>query len=310
MGNEKNGFLQISFPWLFALIVGAIILFLAIYASTKIVNTGQTGLDAETAKKIGVLLNPLETGFETGKTTSIELPTETRIYNRCNNDGNFGRQIIKLSQKSFNKWSDTGIDVGFSNKYIFSEDYVEGKSFLIFSKPFSFPFKVSDLIYMTSKDKSYCFSDAPDSIEREISNLNQGNLIVGNCSSSSIKVCFNSGEDCNIDVNYENGILRKNGETFNFYGDALMYAAIFSDKDVYECQLKRVMQRGEQLSLIYEEKSQFVSRNGCSSNSNQDLLELRNLESGFSSSDNLNSQIINLAENVGAKNEVSECKLW
>ena len=115
---NKKGFLQISFPWLFAIIVGAVILFLAIYASTTIIKTEKTTLDATSAKEIGVLLNPLETGFETGKTTSITFPTQTRIYNRCNNDGYFGRQIIKVSQLSLGSWSDSGIDVGFSNKNI------------------------------------------------------------------------------------------------------------------------------------------------------------------------------------------------
>lgn len=310
MKDKKRGFLQISFPWLFALIVGAIILFLAIYASTKIANTEQTSLDAATAKKIGVLLNPLETGFETGKTTTIELPSETRIYNRCNNEGNFGRQIIKLSQKSFNKWSDTGVDVGFSNKYIFSEDFEEGKKFLLFSKPFNFPFKVSDLIYLTSEDKSYCFIDAPENIQKEISNFNQDNLRVDNCASDSIKVCFSGGDNCSVNVNYQIGSVIKNGNTFNVYGDALMYAAIFSGKDVYECQVKRIMQRGEKLSLIYEEKAQFVSQNSCNSNIDQELLELRNLESGFSSTENLNIQLISLVQNIESKNDVSECKLW
>ena len=151
--RNKKAFLQISFAWLFAIIIGGFILFLAIYASTKIIKTEQTALDAGTAKEIGVLLNPLETGFETGKKNSFILPAETRIYNRCNNNGVFGRQIIKISQKSFDKWTDTNVNVGFSNKYIFSENFVEGKKFFLFSKPFKFPFKVTDLIYLTSSKK-------------------------------------------------------------------------------------------------------------------------------------------------------------
>ncbi len=84
--------------------------------------------------------------MEIQKATSLILPSETRIYNKCNTDGEFGRQIIKISQKSFDKWTETDVDVGFSNKYIFSENYVEGKKFYIFSKPLDFPFKISDLI--------------------------------------------------------------------------------------------------------------------------------------------------------------------
>lgn len=306
---KKRGFLQISFAWLFAIIVGGFILFLAIYASTKIIKTEQTSLDAGTAKEIGVLLNPLETGFETGKKNSITLPAETRIYNRCNNDGVFGRQIIKISQKSFDRWTDTNVNVGFSNKYIFSENFVEGKKFFLFSKPFEFPFKVTDLIYLISSDKKYCFVDAPDKIKDEILDLNQENLFTKNCPENSVKVCFDS-KNCDISVNYGGRYIDKNNETMYFYGDALMYAAIFSEKEIYECQLKRVMQRGEQLALLYKDKAEFVSRVECNSNLNSDLLELGNLENSLGGSENLNNYIINLMDNMNQKNNLAECKLW
>ncbi len=307
--NQTKGFLQISFAWLFAIIVGGFILFLAIYASTKIINTEQTSLDAGTAKEIGVLLNPLETGFETGKKNSITLPAETRIYNRCNNNGVFGRQIIKISQKSFDKWTDTNVNVGFSNKYIFSENFVEGKKFFLFSKPFKFPFKVTDLIYLISSDKNYCFVNAPDEIKSELSDLNQENLFTKNCPAKSVKVCFDS-KDCNVSVNYGGGYVEKGNETMYFYSDALMYAAIFSEKEIYECQLKRVMQRGEQLTSLYKDKAEFISREGCNSNLDSDLLELGNLENSLSGSENLNNYMINLANNLKKENDLAECKLW
>ncbi len=218
--KNKRGYLQISFAWLFAIIIGGTILFLAIFLSTKLIRTEQTSISAQTGKEIGVLLNPLETSFEVWKTTSLSLPTETRIYNKCNDNGIFGRQIIQISQKSFNKWTETDIDVGFSNKYIFSEEYVEGKNFYIFSKPFKFPFKVSDLIYMTSSSEKYCFIDAPEDIEEEISILNQGNLLVEDCeNSNSIKVCFDE-DNCDINVASYSQYVEKDGERLYFEGDA------------------------------------------------------------------------------------------
>ena len=307
---RKRGFLQISFAWLFALIVGAFILFLAIYASTSIVQTEQTSTDAKTAKEIGILLNPLETGFETGKTNSIILPTETRIFNRCNNEGFFGRQIIKVSQKTFGEWTDTNVNVGFSNKYIFSENFVEGKKFFLFSKPFEFPFKVTDLIYLTSAEKKYCFLSPPEQIEDEISSLNQENLLLKNCPENSIRVCFNSNSNCDIIVNYGSRYVDKNNERMYFHTDALMYSAIFSEKEIYECQLKRVMQRAQQLDLLYIDKAEFISREECNTNLNQDLLELSNLENSFRSSENFNNYIINLADKIKTRNKIAECKLW
>ncbi|MCK5150126.1 hypothetical protein KAJ87_04335 [Candidatus Pacearchaeota archaeon] len=311
---RKRGYLQISFAWLFAIIVGAVILFFAIFLSTKLINTEQTTLDAKTGKQIGILLNPLETSFESVKTTSFTVPAETRIYNKCKTEGNFGSQIIQISQKSFNKWTETDIDVSFYNKYIFSEEYVEGKKFYVFSKPFKFPFKVADLIYITSSLKDYCFIKPPEEIEEEILNLNQKNLLVDNCSEGSVKVCFGFG-DCEINVYSD--YIKKNEETISFEGDALMYAAIFSDKEVYECQLKRLLKRTEHLALLYRNKAKFISPRGCYSDLNSDLLGLNNAAKSLSESDedisgsgDLN-YVGSLVELIKDKNEANKgCKLW
>jgi len=304
---NKKGFLQISFAWLFAILVGAVILFLAIYLSTKLIRTEQTSIGAQTGKEIGILLNPLETSFETGKTTSLTLPVETRIYNKCNNNGIFGNQIIQISQKSFNKWTETDIDIAFSNKYIFSEKYVEGKKFYVFSKPFEFPFKVADLIYITSSLKKYCFVNPPEDIEEELLDLEQQNLLIEDCSDSkNVMVCFGDS-NCNINVNYYAKYVEKNNKKMYFEGDTLMYAAIFSDSDVYECQLKRLMQRVENLALLYKDKAIFIAETGCHSNLN--LMELVNIAGGFSSSEEL-YEMNRLVEDIKEKNELAECALW
>ena len=305
---NNRGYLQISFGWLFAIIVGIFILFLAIYASTKFIKTEETTLDAKAGKEIGILLNPLETGFgTTAKATFFTMPVETRIYNKCNNYGNFGKQIIQISQKSFNKWTETNIDVGFENKYIFSKKEIEGKKFYIFSKPFEFPFKVSDLIYIIPSTEKYCFIDPPEEIEDEIDSLNQENLLLEeDCSEDNIKICFNSG-NCDINVWENAGFIEKEGKKIYFEGDALMYAGIFADPEIYEYQLKRLMQRTESLALLYRNKAIFVSRIGC--NSNLNLLELSNSVKNLDTSSNLVS-IISLVKNIKKENDLASCKLW
>ncbi len=309
---RKRGFLGIPFAWLFAIIVGSVILFLAIFAVTRISDTQQVSLDAQTSKQIGVLLNPLETGFETAKTTSISLPSETRIFNRCNNNGYFGRQIIKVSQKTFNKWSEPSIDVGFSNKYIFSEGFVEGKRFYLFSKPFNFPFKVADTIYLTSFEKSYCFQGAPTEVIEGIENLNQNNLFFDNCPPNSVEVCSSSSCDIEVNLISSNPYVQKENEKMYFgNNDALMYAAIFSDPQIYECQLKRLMQRGNQLSQLYIEKANIVSREGCFSNANTQLSNLASEENNFKSKNSINlNYVAGLSDAVESANEVANCKLW
>ena len=305
--KNKKGYLQISFAWIFAIIAGVFILFLAIFAVTKFTRTEQTITETIIGKEIGVLLNPLETGFEEGKTTPIILPVETRIRNECNNNGYFGRQIIQLSQKSFDKWAEEGERIGFSNRYIFSDSIVEGKNFYIFLKPFDFPFKVADLIYLTSSEKTYCFLDPPERIEEELSNLDQKNIFLEECPSNSIKVCFEGGSDCDIDVNQNIKSVEKRGEIMYFEEDALMYAAIFADREIYECQLERLMQRTEQLASIYDDKASFISDRGCPLEVN--LFALRTAVSGFSDSASLVT-IKNIVKDLEEKNDFATCKLW
>ncbi len=305
---NKKAALQISFQWLFALIVGAFILFIAIYAATKVIQTDQTSASAEASKELGILLNPLETGFESGKTNLLSVQVETRIYNTCDNFGEFGQQTIQAAQKTFNKWTETPIDARFQNKYIFSEKPVEGKNFYVFSKPFEFPFKITDLIYLTSAKENYCFVEPPVEIEEELRDLKQGNLFVEDCPENSIRVCFNNG-NCEIDVDYFSGYVEKNNELVYFETPALMYAAVFSDKYVYKCQVKRIMQRLENLALLYKDKSGFIAQQGCVAEMDPDLIALSNLANSFEDTGDL-SQMTNIVNALENKNDFAECRLW
>ncbi|MFH1787683.1 MAG: hypothetical protein ABH811_02750 [archaeon] len=304
---NSKAYLQISFAWLFAIIVGAVILFLAIFFVTKLIKTEQTISDAKTGKEIGFLLNPLEIGFESAKSITINFPTETRIYNKCRTNGNFGRQLVQVSQKNFEKWTETDIDVGFSNKYIFSEEYTEGKDFYIFSKSFDFSFKITDIVYLTSQLQEYCFLDAPEKIQEELMFLNQKNLLIENCSDKSTRVCFRGGGNCDIRVEYGKKRILKNSEFVYFEGDALMYAGIFSDFDIYECQVKRLMQRTDNLAQLYHEKALFLSNKGCESN--LDLVSLSNLANKLEDSSDL-SLIKEFVEEIDYKNSIGDCRLW
>ncbi len=309
--KNKKAFIQFSFPWLFALIVGAFILFLTIYGVTKLIKTQETVQSAKTSKEIGILLNPLETGFEEAKTNILGFPVKTRIYSKCNPEGIFGRQLIQVSQLSFNKWTETDIDVGFSNKYIFSSNPSEGKSFLVFTKPFYFPFKVADLTYIISFDEIYCFINAPEDVEEEINNLNQNNLLT-NCSEEFIqeknakKVCFGSSKGCEIKVDYERGIVEKKQGKVYFSDNSLMYAGIFSNPEVYECQIKRLMKRAASLADLYLNKIETI---GCGDSVKPELSLLTDLSNNLESSRDLNSLDL-IADEINEKNQKSTCRLW
>ena len=303
--KNKKGF-QVSFTWIFAIIAGIFILFLAIYGVTKIIDTSGDIESAKTGKEIGVLLNPLETSFGSERTVLLTMPVETRIHNKYSRYGTFGAQIIQISQKNLGKWSQTEIDVSFQNKYIFSNGVVEGKNFFIFSKPFNFPFKVADVIYLTSSKQNYCFVDAPDRIEEELDALKQKNLFVEDCPTESIEICFES-QECDINVDVYGGEVEKMGETMYFETDALMYAAIFSDKNIYDNQIERLMWRTNELLSLYNTKSALLSTQGCSQDVN--LFVFKNVINNVQSPEDL-MLAANAADDLERENEGTTCRLW
>jgi len=95
-----------------------------------------------------------------------------------------------------------------------------------------------------------------------------------------------------------------------YEGDALMYAAIFSDKEEYECQVKRLMNRAKKLFEIYQDKADFVlQKTECNSEIDMELIQMISLLNGYHSSQDV--EVINiLAQNIQYKNENAECRLW
>ena len=308
--NDRRG-IQLSFAWIFAIVAGAFIIFLAVYGVTKVIDTGGQSNSAQTGKEIGVLLNPLETGFGESTTTLLSVSVDTQIQNRCSDLGKFGVQTISVSQKNFGKWSPTNLGSSFENKYLFSENNIEGTDFFLFSKSFNFPFKVADLVYITSSKDNYCFIDSPSEIVEELNDLNQDNIFTANCPSGSINVCFDSLDDslqeCDVQVRRGRKEVGKDGTLVYFETDALMYAAIFSDADIYECQVQRLMKRTGELLSIYDGKDRIISEQGC--NSDFDLLSLRSAITDVKSSEEIFT-VVGEVNNLDRDNDRARCQLW
>ncbi len=304
-----------SFAWLFAIIAGAIIIVFAILAATKVINLGQYSTSAQSQAQLGVLLNPLQTSFESSSVTALSTPSETRIYNTCSTNGVFGEQTIGIAEKSVGKWPEfPPSGTSFESKYIFSGNITEGKQFLLFSKAFEFPFKVADLIYLTSASTNYCFINTPPDAEQELSKLNEQNIYLktdqSQCPKGSVNVCFDSSAPCDVNVDTAYDRVQKEGlAPVYYYGNALMYAAIFSDPAVYECQLSRLMKRDLQLSQIYSDKSVQIAKEGCTSGTGQDLISFGNALNGFSGSESLNG-LVTQQDQINTENSYSTCQLW
>lgn len=274
----KRGY-EFSFVWIFTLIVGAVIIFLAIYAAFQLAESSQSGRNAASAKKIGILLTPFETNLESGKSGPIGVREETTIFNDCSLPSSanpFGSQKISVSVKSdlANQATSPGVQSTFHNKYLFSKNETLGeKEFSTLSKPLNYPFKIADVVMVWSDQEHYCFVGANSDIKDEINDLSLKIQIVDNkdeCTDTAgTTVCF-TGNKCDINVKEGLKTVEKEGEVL-YYDDsfgtdknALLFAAIFSNPDEYRCQIRRLAAKAENLAELYLTKSiNLGSPGGC-----------------------------------------------
>lgn len=308
---------QIDFVWIFALLVGGVILFLAIFGALRTGDTYRYQSDTEVAKSISVITDPLSAGFAEGSYGKIVFRQQARINNICL-DGGFGKNDISVSTRSNvgEPWNMAGGATSIYNKYIFSKEQISGLDFYVFSKPFNFPYEVSDLIFITSDN--YCFFNTPEEIANEIKGMRINNIQIENCTlPSPINVCFGSGRECDIVVYgscsskcnsvYDEGVVSKSNEDMRYVGN-LMYAAIFSDKEIYDCNVERLMHRTSKIAEEFVAKANLMDARNCNTNLRGDLIMWAGLTADASSEDLIGLRT--MGNNLDDKNERELCGVW
>lgn len=316
--KNKKGF-EMAFSWIFAIIAGSVILFLALYGTNRIIDVAKYTESTENAKAIDIILDPLETGIASAIGDVISFRAETRTYYECyppTERYRFGRHTIAFSEKSGIKeeWAIPGGEITVQNKFIFSNKLEQGEKLYVFSKPFYTGFKVTDLTMLTS-DK-YCFVATPNILKEELEQLNLANINLtdglDDCPDRSISVCFGGFEECDSyvysDDEYKTGYVVKEGVIMNYFG-SLIYAAIFAEPDVYECNIKRIGSKISALSGVYYDKAQIVKIKDC-----QTLIEPQ-LDSLASFAENLESsadlfKVYDIIEVMEDKNKRADCKIY
>jgi hypothetical protein len=316
--KNKKG-IEMTFAWMFSIIAGAVILFLAIYAASRLIKTAKYEVSTVTAKELSIIFEPMETGIASGKSIKASLSEETRIFNDCYDDGIFGEQRISLAVKKGKQWSKPGAEIPINNKYIFSNATTDGKKIYIFGMPFEFPFKVADIIILTTR--GYCFVNSPDAIQDELGNLNLDNMKfeVSNCTKDDIRVCFGSsfgtGGKCDITVygtcsvdcesDFDEGYVMKEKKNIYFSG-RLIYPAIFSSPELYECNLKRLAKKAMQLALLYKDEANWLSTK-CGTVSSA---ELANFGQQLNALKDSKSLMVLSSQAKSLDNQMAECELW
>jgi len=308
---NKKGF-EMSFAWIFAIIVGAFILFLAVLMITKVSDNQNYSNDLKGAKEITVLADNFELGYETSSISTIEMPTNSRLYLNCNARGVFGEQELILRSELYDQWSETGNGIKSENKYFFLEEPLESRGLVAFSRVFEFPFKVATLSYFLPVDKEYCFIDPPREVKEELEKNNLTNFkiedSIADCNAKSTKICLNSDE-ASCDAIVYPDFVKKGSERIYYEGFSLMFAAILSDSEIYECQLQRLMLRTNSLIELYLGKATYDQGNDCSTNQRNPLEQLNQELSFFEDSSDL-PNLASTVEILESNSRGGGCQLW
>jgi hypothetical protein len=325
----KKKSMVIPFEWIFAMIVGGAILVLAIYGVTKVMSGGESYSNKKTAEILKSYLESFETGLTTGEAAEINFRKESKIFfEDCSylDNAPFGMQTYTFSEKTFNnRFSKKGEPSYIKNKYIFSDEEITGKDFYIFSKPFFMGFRVSDLIIINSKN--YCFYQAPNDIKDEISlDIDKINFTDDIDECKGEVVCFgvdNSkcdivvyGEcsmNCESEFSYGKVVKKlASGKKVEMdYINNLWIGAIFSSPDIYECNVKRLMNRFYELGTIYSQKINIIKMKGCDSIIENNLVNSMGLAKSLKDSGDLKS-IFDKVNEMRIQNEavIEPCQLF
>jgi hypothetical protein len=143
MNKKKSGQIQIAFNWIYILIAGGVILlfFVGIVVKQKAVSEEQLGSD---------IVNMIESIFvaaSVSENTKNILPThglaKSTIYFECSDQvGRYGIQGKSASAED-------------SIKPLFAPREIKTSQIITWSKPLTLPFKVVDLLFVTSSNTKY-----------------------------------------------------------------------------------------------------------------------------------------------------------
>ncbi|MFZ5954982.1 MAG: hypothetical protein ACOYT4_01025 [Nanoarchaeota archaeon] len=295
---------EFNFEWIFAIFAGIAILFLAIYGVSKIGETQKYQTDTVAAKEFTILLDPLQTNFfEDSAYNKIIFKQETQAKFKCYSE-DFGKNQVSIKTVSnIGKNAPESALISVKNKYIFSKDVEQGKSFNVISMPFEFPFKVTDIVLITAEE--YCFLEPPFSIKDNLIGIK--NIKFENCSEDFVKVCFDYEDDCDIIIDESSGFVEKNDQKL-YYSGNLLYAAIVSDKEIYDCNVERLLYRTKMISDIYAQKADLATTKNCNTNIKADLEHFSNL---LNEADPSSLYLLErLAKELDKRNNKEVCSLW
>ncbi len=257
---DKKGF-EISFSWLFAIIAGiSVFLFLTWFAVKQTDLFGNVSAQAA-AEELDIAF----TGFSSSMIgTKLNFPKDIELEFKC--DPTLYEERMLINGRGGKK---------LKGNIVFSPSNMKNNEFSLWTKGWNIPFRVSNFIFLADNKHMY------DLQGFDLTNLNDFPDIF-NTGAGGERINFIQGRDGTpsndektiywlyddkLDERY--GTIYVNGAGYPYFGDAMIYAAIFSDKDNFDCLYRKSKERAKNVIKVYETKAQNMGP-GCHFNFNFD----------------------------------------
>jgi type II secretory pathway pseudopilin PulG len=304
----RRGF-EFSFSWLFSLITGALILILAVYGVTSWVGTKRTISDSETAHQLQSLLNPLQTSGEGSfRPAPIVFPQPTELTIGCSDKGS---SVQTRALANIGRNTVPGYARESAGTVLFGNTTLTGTTLQSLVVPFSFPYKVSDLIVFWMG--TLCFVQAPEEVQETFGNDNVSVRFVSGvsqCPRGSKTLCFDDSRGCHVTVDtYLKRVTQ--GSASVYYEGTLLYGAMLSSPALYECGVKQLFKRTDALATIYQTAAGHMGARseGCGTGIATLLGTYQTLVKTSNSSRML-AQVQEQAFDLEKEEQASSCSLW
>jgi len=239
-----------QFAWIFSVIVGALILFFTFFFLSQYAKqVEKPSRQITIASGINILVEPFSaiSNLAEIRAEILELPKNYVVEIGC--EKNYNTIKAKNIKEKYFEISEKVYD-----KYIFSKTINTSKNnkFLVYSMPIEIPFHVGNAIVIVTEDA--CLKDLPykkNELKEVIEELEIEKIPKINFTGCDDKNKYNKGE----------------GDYGNLGGKIwirnLVSAAVFSDKELYNCNLDRILDRAIKIADILKGKAEIASVYGC-----------------------------------------------
>jgi len=289
MYNKKG--IEITFSWIFAIIAGTLIfLFFVGFAADNMDLFGKL-----TAIRVSEEMNSAFTGLKTGLvSTSLSFNKEVKLQFKC---------IGEKKEKLIVGWR-SGKNL--YDNLVFSPEELNGNEFLLMTKSWNVPYKVDNFIFISDK-RNYCLIKTPYELKNKLPSDFESLLKYESCNGKTIT--FSQDENnCSsfFTINYEydsvnnlyGSICLGDGKPLLFYGDAMIYAAIFGDQ--FDCLYPLIEEKFKIMRDVYLNKIVDIScsNKGGLQNAITNMDTINKIQTYFNNIDDLNKALIGEGCNV------------